>query len=225
MKTLRILILFNLVLNYIVCYSQNTRMNRDVEEIIALGKDSIVQLALKSINDNELDMTYTKARKEDFKKIKILTNGKDILVSLANPIKYLPQKTVFIFDFWVELLGKTISTNIASNPANYEQNIPDHNIPFFKETKETKARMQFIFDAINRSDEIGSIDDGSSFEDDMIIRDRENYYDIIVYSESQTSFYKIEKTSGKIYDATHKHLVSDPFENQNKYEEVHWDKQ
>ena len=179
-------------------------MNKEVEEIIQLGKDSILQLALRSIDE--------RASIQNFAKVKIMTNGKDVFVSLRNPIKYLPIKSVFYFDVMISIIEKTSNYSPVSNGVVYNER---DTIPFYKQTKGIKKNIQFVIKSINGSTVVGSIDT-ASFVDDMIIREYENYYDIIVVSEFQESSYKVEKTSGNIYDAEHSHLVPPPIENENK---------
>ncbi|GMN07673.1 hypothetical protein MTsPCn5_30620 [Croceitalea sp. MTPC5] len=219
MKIFKILFLFNLILNYTTCcYSQETKMDIEVEEIVLLGKDAIIQLALKKIKEAGLS-TDEGISIANFTQIKVLTDGKEVWVSFSNPIKYLPKKTVFYFDIGVGLLEGTVSTNRVSNPEDYDEK----KIPFYKETKETKMNIQFVLEAINESGEVGEIDI-ANFEDNMIIREYENYYDLSIVSESQESYYKIEKTSGKIYDSEHAHLVPPPNTgDEDKFKEINWD--
>ncbi len=213
MKIFKILILFNLILNYTTCYSQDTEMDKDVEEIILLGKDSIIQLALKKIEKAALPPDGGVSI-ENFSQIKVLTDGKEVWVSFSNLIKYLPKKTVFYSDVGIGLVKGIISRNRVSNPVDYSEKI----ISFYKETKEVKMNIQFVLEAINKSGEIGSIDI-TNFEDNMIIREYDNYYGISIVSESQESSYKIEKVSGEIYDSEHAHLVPPPnMEDEDRYE-------
>jgi hypothetical protein len=203
-KIFKILILLQLALNYTAGYSQDNNMNKEVEEIVLLGKDSIVQLALKLIDE--------KAGMRNFTEIKVMTNGKEVYVSFRNPIKYLPIKSVFYFDVRVSLFEKITSYGpVFNGTVEYDK----MNIPFYKETKETKMNIQFVIEAINKSAEVGSID-MANFDDNLIISEYENYYDIRVVSEFQESSYKIEKISGKISDAEHAHLVPPPFDIKNK---------
>ncbi len=201
---LKIFILLNLSLNCILCYAQDITMDKEVEEIVQLGKDSIVQLALKSM-DNNVGI-------QNFSKINVTTNGKDVFVSLRNPIKYLPIETGFYFDVEISVIEKTVS---YSPVVNGIMDSKKDAIPFYSKTTEINQHIQFVIESINGSAAVGSIDI-ANFEDDMTIREHENYYDIIVVSAFQESSYKVEKTSGKIFDAEHAHLSPSPFENQNK---------
>lgn len=207
----KIFILFYLSLNCILCYAQDIPMDKEVEDIVQLGKDSIVQLAMKSM-DNKVGI-------QNFSKINVTTNGKDVFVSLRNPIKYLPIETAFYFDVEIRILEKTASYGPVFNGiVDYEKDT----IPFYKQTAETNKNIKFVIESINKSAEVGSIDI-ANFEDDMTIREHENYYDILIVSAFQESSYKVEKTSGKIFDAEHAHLSPSPFENQSKdvWKEIH----
>jgi hypothetical protein len=187
-----------------ISFSQDIKMNKEVEEIIALGKDSIVQLALNIIN-KEVGV-------ESFSKITVTTNGKQIYVLFSNSIIYLPLNTVFYTDMGVSLLKNQSFYSPVANPYGYNQDP----VPFYKHTEEENRVIQFVLEAINKSDEIGDIDDIENIEGGMIIRENENYYDILAVSEDQESSYKIEKISGRIYDAGHAHLLNEPFSDENE---------
>lgn len=185
-------------------YAQTTKMNQEVKDMILLGKDSIVQLALELMNGS-ISMV-------NFSQIKAMTDGRRVYVSFRNPIKYLPMKSVFYVDLSVDLLEEVTSYSQVSNGGFKLQK----KIPFYKETEETKMNILFIIEAINKSDEIGSID-MANFEDDMIIREAKNHYFVNIVSEFQESSYKIEKVSGKVYDSEHTHLAPTPFQNEKEY--------
>ena len=205
MQMLKIFIFFSLSLNGLLCCSQNiTTMDKEVEEIVQLGKDSIVQLALKSMD--------RKVGIQNFSKIDVTTDGKNVFVSLRNPIKYLPIETGFYFDVEISVLEKTAS---YCPVVNWIVDSEKDSIPFYSETKEINQNIQFVIESMNRSTAVGSID-ASNFEDDMTIREHDNYYDVIVVSALQESSFKVEKTSGKIIDVEHAHLTPSPFKNLNK---------
>lgn len=174
-------------------------MEQGVDNLINLGKDSIIQIALGLVDK---DMKI-----KNFSKIMVLTNGSLVYVSFMNPIKYLPMGSVFYSDVDVNILDKTINYNLTSN-TQLETN---SKIPFYTESPESQLHIQFVIDAINKSGEIGSVDI-ETFEDNMTIREHENHYEILVVSESTESSYKIEKKSGRIYDAFHAHLEAVPID-------------
>jgi hypothetical protein len=54
----------------------------------------------------------------------------------------------------------------------------------------------------------------------MTIHEYKSYYNITVVSEFQESTYKIEKITGKLYDAEHAHVAPPPFEKEDNLKEV-----
>ncbi|WP_422858244.1 hypothetical protein ACOKFD_12585 [Flagellimonas sp. S174] len=178
-------------------------MDKEVKEIINLGKDSIVQLALELIDEEVSTQNFTK--------INVMTNGEEVYVSLRNPIKYLPIKSIFNFDIGISILAKTVVYNPISNGVFDDE----HKAPFYERTNEIDKNIEFVIESINKSTEVGSINT-IDFDDDMIIQEHKNHYDVSLISKFQESSYKIEKLSGKIYDAQHAHLVPSPLEGQQK---------
>ncbi|WP_324023460.1 hypothetical protein QSV08_11540 [Maribacter sp. BPC-D8] len=167
-------------------------MTKEVEVLIKLGKDEIVASALKSIGGN--------VSLENFSSATVLTNGKEVYVSLRNQYKYLPINTIYYFDVGVNITTQTTYKNSVANPYNYST---ERTIPYFKSTEDINKHIDFVKHAI------GNLE---GFEDDLIIRENEDFYAIEVVSESQESSYKIKKGTGEIYDEFHAHLEPIPFD-------------
>lgn len=192
-------VLFINVFNYNFCFSQEIQMTEQVDKIIKSGKDSIINKALKLL-DKDLEV-------KNFAKIEVLTNGKDVFVSFSNPIKYLPQNTALYFDAGIYLIEKLSFYYPVSNPDDYITG----NTSFYRPTDEAEKNIQFVIDAINKSDKVGSFD-RKVFKDELIIREQTHYFDVTVISEYIESLYKIDKSSGNIYDERHAHLIDTPLE-------------
>ncbi|MTI38942.1 hypothetical protein [Fulvivirga lutimaris] len=203
LKMMKVFVLFSLIINYTASYAQEITMNKDVEEVIKLGKDSIVQLALELLNE--------KASIQNFARIKVMTDGQEVYVSFRNPIKYLPLGSAFYFDAMVHVVEKTTSKSPVFNRAQDNKEA----IEFYKPTEDTEMHVRFVTEAINNSGVVGSFD-VANFEGDMTIYENENYYAVSVVSEYQESSYNVEKVSGKVYDAEHAHLAPYPIENEGK---------
>ncbi|WP_133672226.1 hypothetical protein [Maribacter caenipelagi] len=167
-------------------------MTKEVKELIKMGEDSIIALALNSIDGN--------AGLENFTSATVLTNGEEVYVSFRNQYKYLPIHTVCYFDFGVNITTQTTYKNSVANPYDYTI---EGRIPYFQLTEDFKKHIDFVKKAI------GNVE---GFEDELIIREHEDFYDIEIVSESQESSYKIKKGSGEIYDEFHAHLEPIPFD-------------
>ncbi|WP_282049366.1 hypothetical protein [Maribacter aquivivus] len=180
-----------------VCHAQHTQeknstMSKEVTEVIELGEDAIVELALKSIGGN--------VSLENFTSATVLSNGEEVYVSFRNQYKYLPINTIYYFDVGVNITSQTTYKNSVANPYNFTT---ERAIPYFHITEDIKKHIDFVKQAI------GNLED---FEDEMVIRENEDFYDIEVVSESQESSYKIKKGTGEIYDEFHAHLEPIPFD-------------
>ncbi|WP_143744049.1 hypothetical protein [Maribacter ulvicola] len=183
-------------------------MKKDVEELVLLGKNAIVEMALELID--------TDVSAENFSKIKVITNGETVQVLFLNPIKYLPLNSASYFDFNVDVLKKIVSYHPSSN-GNFSE---EKNILPFYQSKETDINIDFVLNAINVSNEIGAINI-LNFEDEMFIREKDNYYEITLISEFQESTYKITKETGKVFDLEHATLLPPPsWENEDVQEYI-----
>ncbi|UXP30836.1 hypothetical protein N6H18_10775 [Reichenbachiella agarivorans] len=182
-------------------------MNKEVTAIVSLGKDSLVQMALELV-DEKVGVEY-------FAKIRVMTDGREVYVSFQNPVKYLPMNSAYYFDLNVSLLDQVTSYGAVTNGIVRAEEKPR----FYQQTQETKENIQFVVDAINRSDATGTIN-LADFKNEMTIREQKQYYDITVISAFQESSYKIEKTSGKLYNVEHAQLVPPPFEDERVLMEI-----
>ena len=197
MKIITSLILILLMQTASVCHAQQThqnspKMSKEVTDILKLGKDAIVATALKSIGGS--------ISLENFTSATVLSNGEEVYVSFRNQFKYLPINTIYYFDIGVSITTQTTYKNSVANPYNFTT---ERAIPYFNLTEDIKKHIDFVKKAI------GNLE---GFEDDLIIRENENFYAIEVVSESQESSYKIKKGTGEIYDEFHAHLEPIPFD-------------
>jgi len=220
MKMLKLFFFFTLIITYGTCYSQDVTMNKQVKEIIALGKDSIVQLALNKIDK--------KINKENFTEVKILTNGEEVSVYFATPIEYLPKSEKFYFGARVNLLSKRVHYNSLVYyyaPGDYNREAVLHYNR--TQTKVVKEKVLFVLKALKDSRYSGSINI-VEFDDEMTIREYENYYGVGIFLGEIQAGYKIDKASGEVYDEYHDTILPDPtadpssFEDINQFKEIDW---
>ena len=211
MKTLKITSILLLLLVSTVSCAQNKKMKTEVDKIKELGKDSIIQLAL--------DITHAKIDVTSFEKILVSANHEDVYVSFINSVKYIPLNKEFTTDVTVSILGKTTSYNAIANPSNFHSK--DERKYYNPNRKENKKVIQFVFDAINKSKEIGNTNSEDLEELNMTIKEKDTYYAVLVINESQESNYKVKKETGEIYDATHAHLSKMPLPLEEGEEEMH----
>lgn len=202
-------LIIQIILSNSICFSQNIKMNKEIEEIIQQGKDSIVQMALELI-DNEISADY-------FTEIIVMASAKEVYVSFLTPVKYLPINSAYNFDIEVSLIEKGTTYLSYSNPTGYNEDKME--LPFYKETDEGKKNIQFVIDAIKKRAPF----DVSKFDGNMIIRENTDFYHINVLSNYEESWYKINKSTGGIFDEGHAHFEQPPMletDNQEIFVEI-----
>ena len=193
MKAFKILFIVLLILDFTVCFSQNNVVDKEVKRLKQLGKDSIIQLAKELIN-KDIGMADCN--------IKITANKTSIFVSFYVPIKYLPWNTVVYDKVGVDVVEKLVVYNKIANPIEF--GLRQEIIPFYEVTDEAKETIPFIVKAINNCIELDSLDI-KDFDGDLIISEKEFYYEISIISEFQEAWFNIEKVTGKISELEHAH--------------------
>ncbi len=106
-------------------YSQNTKPNQEVKRLIELGRDHIIDLALKKIKEQET----SDVKKDDFHFIKVKANDQRILVELGYNVLYLPKNASYYSGILVEFPSKLVSKSSVSNDGEnttFYQPTPEH---------------------------------------------------------------------------------------------------
>ncbi len=207
-------LLIQLTLVFSACYAQDfkknkIKMNKEVEELVKLGKDSIIQLALSLIDE--------KASLENFTHTSIQTNGNEIYVVFSNHIMYLPINTIFYDNIVVNLTTNTYFKSNAANPIGFTT---EKSIPYYIQTEDIKKKIRFIIELIDSFDTADIV----NFRGQMRILEKEDHYDISIVSEMQDSWCKIKKITGEMYDEGYAHLEPEPYVENDRgtFEEIHF---
>ncbi len=113
-------------------YSQNTKPNQEVKRLIELGRDHIIDLALKKIKEQET----SHVKKDDFHFIKVKASDQRILVELGYNVLYLPKNTSHYSGILVEFPSKFVSKSSVSNDGE--------NTTFYQPTSEHLRVINFL---------------------------------------------------------------------------------
>ncbi|MDO6491712.1 MULTISPECIES: hypothetical protein [unclassified Cellulophaga] len=203
-----ILILITLISS--ASYAQKTnklKMTKEVKQLIELGRDSIIKLALPLVDKN--------VSLENFSKTSVQSNGTEVYVAFSNPVMYLPLNTVFYDHVGVNLTTGSGYKSTVANPAGYNT---QEKTPYYLQTESIKKNIAFICNAIDSF----NYADIANFNGSMRILEKKDHYNISVVSETQESWYKVKKVTGKMFDEGHAHLELPPIteDNQNTFKEV-----
>ncbi len=193
----------------------STKKSRVFKNLEKMSKEELIRLAIRQINDSAFDVNNF-----DRVKVKICKDKeKSVWVSFRMSYQVIQKSLDYCYGVGVDLVdGLTswdlISYNdakrISSNDAKsiYGEKIK---IVFPSITDGYKEVVQFVLNSINKSDEVAHIPAGKLPEGDfMRIYDYDSYYNIEIRSEFKVSGYKIEKSTGRLYDVYHEHNIPMP---------------
>lgn len=174
-------------------YSQKypEEINSKIDSLKKLGRDALVKMASeKKANDgfdaNGYDRIEVKAYKD-----KLVVEYK-LSVKLVDGSCYYDQ-------VWVALVG-------SGGGASIEGDCDDPKYHAF--TDKEKKKVQFVFDSIDKSDEIGHLK-GQKIPagTHMTITEKVTYYYVEMSDWSTYSHYEVNKFNGKISNAAYKHYA------------------
>ncbi|MBJ2173701.1 hypothetical protein JBL43_05595 [Aureibaculum sp. A20] len=189
------ILLFCLVSNLILAQHKNMT-KEEVKEITSLGKQAIIELALKKI-DKKVDTS-------NFKSIKVMASKHDIYVSFQNPIIFVPENSVYLYNATVYIKGQTYAQPYK-NPEDIDYNSDE--VQFFKYDDDVYEKIKFVIKAISKQDHVESID-WKYYQDSngMVIYDKgDHYYVDVAYGKFSEGAYTIDKTTGV---ATEEYIAS-----------------
>ena len=192
--------------------AQNKNMSKkEVKSTISLGKQAIVNLALKQL-DTEVDTSY-------FKSIKVMASDNDIYVAFQNPITFIPENAVYFYNVTVFLNGSNY-LQPRKNPETITYNLEE--VQFFKYDDAVLDKIKFVIKAIDKQDVVEVIDwEYYADYNGMTIYDRgDHYYVEKSYGEFNEAAYIINKSTGIAIEEYHAELAPDPMEDAVKYVEI-----
>ncbi len=174
-----------------------------VDSLKKLGRDALIKLAVKEINDPGFDISA-------YDRIVVKADSTKILVCFDISVLFKSKKACFYNSVDVALNG---SGTMKSSQGSCKET------KYYKVSPAMKKKIDFVFQSINKENEIGDIPDRKMIEGaTMEITENADHYYIEVSDWSTYSHYKIQKESGKIYEAGHKHYDRREEEPESRYE-------
>lgn len=199
MKT--IIYIFILCLSSVFSFSQK---EEKIKSFVALGRDSIIKLAVKKINDPGFDP-------KNYDRIEVKYNDKELKVEFSLSIVITGNKSCFYDRVFISFGEGSTGQSIQGDCAEPK---------YYVRSKSDQKKIDFVFDAINKDNEIGDLKSRKIPEGQkMDITEHLTYYYIEVSDWSTYSHYKIDKITGKISEANHKHYARDG-EQKNEYKYI-----
>lgn len=184
-----------------------------IPELRNLDRQGIIRVATKHIRED-----YLSFDPYNFEHIRVMAGKETYQVTFQKAIVYLPMKSIYYTGVTISLMDGIALLESKSNPSEY---YPDTDPEFYQSTDAHWKIIDFVLDAINRDAAIGSIPDKKLDPGNiMTISENADYYQVDVLSEGMESFYKVNKSTGKIYDSWHAHLEQIPMLDDGSQREV-----
>ncbi|AXT58391.1 hypothetical protein J8L88_19715 [Aquimarina sp. MMG015] len=196
MKSVLLLILLSIQ----VTYSQNAKPNKEVERLVKLGREHIIESALKEINESEVP----KIKKDDFHFITVKASDQRILVEFGYNVLYLPKNTSYYSSIIVELPSKNVSKSSESNGSQ--------NTAFYNPTAEHLRVINLILNPNGKNSDI--FHKGTPYSP-TIIYEEEKHYKVDFssrdpYLGGSFSSEEIDKETGEILSTISGHYEPAP---------------
>ncbi|WP_024768920.1 hypothetical protein [Aquimarina macrocephali] len=149
--------------------SQSTSLEKEILKLRKLGKDHIIQLALKELQST----SKPEITEDNFHFIQVMASNKRIKVHFGYNVIYFPKNSSYNTDIIVEFPSKLISINSDNNEGK--------NTAFYHPTSEHMDVINFI---LNRNDTNNDVfNKGNKSSVVISIYEKENHY--LVYTTSR----------------------------------------
>lgn len=167
------------------------KLKAKIDSLKKLGRDSLIRIAARNQYEQGLD-----------------PKGYDRIV-----VKAYEDKLVVEFGLSVTLIDGScfydhVTVSLAGGGGGRGIKGDCNEPKYHKFTDKEKKKIQFVFDSINKSDEIGHLKDNKVGDGNtMTITEKLTHYFVEVSSWSTYSHYEVNKITGKITIANHKHYA------------------
>jgi hypothetical protein len=168
-----------------------------------LGRQKLIELAVKKLNDPSFDPAA-------YDRVIVKASKTSVIVEFGMSLVLLDKNDCFYDKVMVTLVGGGGGWSIQGDCKEPK---------YYKLSSRDQKKIDFIFESINKDNEIGNIPDkkipdGST----MKVTEKLTHYYVEMNNFSTFSHYNIEKVTGNIYDANHKHYARDWDEKEEEYQ-------
>ncbi|MEQ9098641.1 MAG: hypothetical protein RIF36_22800 [Imperialibacter sp.] len=180
----------------------HAQLFEESDKILALGKDSVVQLAVAQLEKSG----FTDIDPTRFDWLKVRTNGQEIQVIFDRSIQYFPRDTFVIHAATVEIMYG----HVGCEPRGIE-NDPAESRKFYSYTANDKKALDFVMAHIHTAP-------GSR----LIINESEDYYSVSEITQYWETGFKVEKLTGNVKDKWHAQSGAGSGKIDDGFKEVDW---
>jgi len=172
--------------------NDSTPLPLKINDLKKLGRDSLIKLAISKIDEPGFEVSA-------YDRIVVKATKKELIVDFLISVKIFDKKSCFYDAVHVALAGQGSGKSYHGFCDNAK---------FYELTPIKKKKMAFVFESINKSDEIGHVPNNKlSAGTTMEIEERLTFYHVETDSWSTHSVFDVDKITGKISNAHHKHYA------------------
>ena len=161
-----------------------------------LGRDSLINMAIDKIVN---DKSFFGFNKENFNSIKVYFEDDDLYVVFSMSVLFSPMNSSYIYGITVSLTNGSKSWSPLTNPKDRDGENPRS---FYAPDLEQEKALNFIYKK-------GKAPDNT----EVTIFDHLKYYEVEEITLSSALYYKIDKTSRKLFDEIYEEIVIDENDN------------
>jgi hypothetical protein len=161
-----------------------------IDSLKKLGREALINLAIKKVNEPAFIP-------DNYDRITVKASKTSLLVDFEPSILFTAKKSCYFDKITVALAGNGSGRSIKGDCEEPS---------YYNPSQSEKDKIDFVFRSINASDEIGHIPGNKLVSGTiMSISEHSTYFYVEVSDWSTYSHYKVNRASGKISEANHKH--------------------
>ncbi|HEY0653474.1 MAG TPA: hypothetical protein VGD65_10110 [Chryseosolibacter sp.] len=165
-----------------------------IDSLKKLGRSALIEMAVAKMAKDYPDFDHTQ-----YDRTFVKANDKSLIVEFQLSVAIKRGRSCYYDVVWVALAGHGSGAST--------QGFCD-DVKYYKRTDRDMNVTTFVFNAINKSDKIGDIKDNKlPSGTKMTIRARGLYYHVETSSWSTHSNFRVNKITGGISGARHKHYM------------------
>lgn len=184
-------------------HSKMSDMNYSAKEIRDLGKKRIVKIAKELILDDSGEKV------PDIYDAKVFANDSSVIVTFDLPIHFAAKNASFYYGAAIDLITESfgyipiINTGTAIEASGH--------FPFYRPTEKDMKTIQFVLGATDGQKlSFKKHRESLNAKDETVtIIETDTFYDVRVLSKSQSTRYKVDKSTRMPSDRYHRHIKTE----------------
>ena len=167
------------------------KLKKDIKK---MNKTELVKLATNKIKEDHSDFNPSL-----FLRIQAFQDKHGRFVKFSNPVEYVPKNACYYYEAMMRFGNQEFSSlQTASNPDDFDVVEPQ----FYRMSREDEMHVQEVLKVMEMPVPREFLPETS-----MIIFERDFGYDVTLKTESEKTFFTLDKKTGEIQETLHEELA------------------